>query len=143
MDIVDQDLGRAARGASPIRYQNTPMGRRSDEIERLEREATGSSGSTSSSEDSVERREIGLSRISTQGDIERHPTELSRIHTAKSQHSGTVGRSIKSRTSKKPLPEFGGGKPYPPMLPESDEYVVDFDGPHDPLHAQNWPTKKK
>lgn len=29
------------------------------------------------------------------------------------------------------------------MLPARDEYVVEFDGPNDPLHAQNWPLRKK
>lgn len=29
------------------------------------------------------------------------------------------------------------------MLPERDEYVVEFDGPNDPLHAQNWPLMRK
>jgi DHA1 family multidrug resistance protein-like MFS transporter len=28
-------------------------------------------------------------------------------------------------------------------LPEREEYVVEFDGEHDPLHAQNWPLRKK
>ncbi|KAF2764624.1 MFS general substrate transporter [Teratosphaeria nubilosa] len=80
-------------------------------------------------------------------DLERHPTALSRIKTARSQHEQTVGTSLRSRTvsraSKKPLPNFGGGKPYPPPLPEREEYVVEYDGPDDPLHPQNWPLKKK
>jgi DHA1 family multidrug resistance protein-like MFS transporter len=50
---------------------------------------------------------------------------------------------VKSRESRKPLPEFGAGKPYPPPLPEQDEYVVEFDGPDDPLHPMNWPIRKK
>lgn len=50
---------------------------------------------------------------------------------------------MRSRTSKKPLPAFGAGKPYPPPLPEREAYVVEFNGPDDPLHAQNWPLKKK
>jgi DHA1 family multidrug resistance protein-like MFS transporter len=41
------------------------------------------------------------------------------------------------------MPNFGAGKPFPPQLPEREEYVVEFDGPDDPLHAQNWPMKKK
>lgn len=89
-----------------------------------------------------------MSGVSTQHDLERHPTELSRIQTQRSQHSGTVGRSgtrntRTSRRSEKPLPPFGAGKPYPPQLPDPDEYVVEFDGPDDPLHAMNWPFKKK
>lgn len=38
---------------------------------------------------------------------------------------------------------MGLGKPYPPPLPDQEEYVVEFEGPDDPLHAQNWPMKKK
>jgi MFS transporter, DHA1 family, multidrug resistance protein len=144
MDVVDKELEAAARDASPDRYKNMPEGRPSRELEHeVERIATASSSSTTSSEGSVIRREIGMSRMSTQRDLERNPTVLSRIATARSQHSGTVGRSLKSRESKRPLPEFGAGKPYPPPLPEREEYVVEFDGPDDPLHAQNWPMKKK
>lgn len=86
-----------------------------------------------------------MSRVSTQGDLERHPTAISRIQTARSQHSGTVGRSITSRASRRqrPLPAFGAGKPYPPALPDQEDYVVEFDGPGDPMHAQNWPLRKK
>lgn len=139
MDNVDRDMLRNERDASMDRFEATT--RPSHEVERI---PTASSASTSSSEASVERRGNGMSRQVTQRDLERHPTELSRIHTAKSQHSGTVGRSVTSRSRKsKPLPEFGAGKPYPPVLPDQEEYVVEFDGPHDPIHAQNWPMKKK
>jgi DHA1 family multidrug resistance protein-like MFS transporter len=111
--------------------------RRSEEIERV---ISASSVSSSSSEAS--HRGVGMSRIETQRDLERHQTELSRIHTARSQHSGTVGRA-KSKEWKTPLPNFGAGKPYPPLLPNQEDYVVEFDGPDDPLHAQNWPLRKK
>ncbi|KAH6713033.1 MFS multidrug transporter-like protein [Leptodontidium sp. 2 PMI_412] len=142
MNEADIAMQRNERDASPERFINTPQGRPSHEIERI---PTASSSSTSSSEGSVVRRERLLRRASTQRDLERHPTVLSRIQTAKSQHTGTVGRSLtgKSRESKKPLPEMGLGKPYPPLLPAQEEYVVEFDGPDDPLHAQNWPMRKK
>ncbi|GFF37799.1 hypothetical protein IFM46972_05340 [Aspergillus udagawae] len=74
--------------------------------------------------------------------VERHPTALSRIATQRSQHSAAVG-APKPLVSKRPLPEFGAGKPYPPPLTEREEYVVEFAGPDDPLHPQNWSTKKK
>ncbi|KAM7222007.1 Major facilitator superfamily domain containing protein [Rhypophila decipiens] len=138
LDEVDRELERAEQNASP--HGRPFHGRRSEEIERV---ISASSVSTSSSEGAPSRRGLGMSRISTQRDLERHPTELSRIHTQRSQHSSTVGRGPKSRESKKPLPEFGAGKPYPPLLPDQEEYVVEFDGPDDPLHAQNWPLKKK
>jgi MFS transporter, DHA1 family, multidrug resistance protein len=141
MDNVDKDMEKAEREASPNRFQQfTPAG---EAIERIE------SGSSSSSSDASQRArdEIGMSRAITQrdnaGPLERSATAMSRIQTQKSQHGATVGASVKSRKSTKPLPEFGAGKPYPPPLPEREEYVVEFDGEHDPLHAQNWPLKKK
>lgn len=150
MNEADLEVERNERNASPERFASIThghghshgRGRPSHEIERT---ATGSSVSTSSSEGSAQRRQRGMSRVSTQRDLERNPTILSRIATARSQHTGTVGRSQtgKSRDSRRPLPEMGLGKPYPPPLPEREEYVVEFDGPDDPLHAQNWPMKKK
>jgi MFS transporter, DHA1 family, multidrug resistance protein len=123
---------------------------KTEPVEDLTREVTASSASTSTG-DPIEREEMGVSRMSTQyespHDLERHPTALSRIQTGRSQHEQTIGASLRSRTisrhSRKPLPNFGAGKPYPPALPDREEYVVEFDGPEDPLHAQNWPLKKK
>ncbi|KAI9700478.1 MAG: hypothetical protein M1820_006777 [Bogoriella megaspora] len=76
--------------------------------------------------------------------LERHPTAIDRIEQHRLQHQVTVGSTgLRSRKSAKPLPPFGGSKPYPPTLPEREEYVVEFDGPDDPTHAQNWPVKTK
>ena len=139
MDIVDRDLEKAERGASPERLPEAKV------ENDLQRQETAASNATSSSTSSISivREEMGMSRINTQRDLERNPTVLSRIATERSQHSGTVGRSLTSRSSKKPLPPFGAGKPYPPPLPEREEYVVQFEGPDDPLHPQNWTIKKK
>ena len=141
MDIVDRDLEKAERASSPNRFPP----RSSNEIQRTATVSSStSSGSSGSSASAAARADVGMTRASTQGDyIERNVTALSRIHTQRSQHSGTVGRSLKSRESRKPLPEFGGGKPYPPGLPAREEYVVEFDGEHDPTHAMNWSIKKK
>jgi DHA1 family multidrug resistance protein-like MFS transporter len=142
MNEADLAMERNERDASPERFAHSPHGRPSHEIERI---PTASSSSTDSSAGSAQRRERTMSRVSTQHDLERNPTVLSRIQTARSQHTATVGRSLtgKSRESRRPLPEMGLGKPYPPPLPEREEYVVEFTGPDDPLHAQNWPMKKK
>ncbi|QDS74382.1 hypothetical protein FKW77_005426 [Venturia effusa] len=144
MDIVDKELAKAERDASPNRFQHfTQSG------EAIERVATGSSSASSnSSASSPDARESNnISRQPTQHDImgtmERSATSMSRIQTQRSQHSGTVGATINSRKSTKPLPAFGAGKPYPPSLPDREEYVVEFDGDDDPLHAQNWPLRKK
>lgn len=153
MDIVDRDLEKAEQAASPDRFPDpyfpdtTPMSAKQTPYEKpvgkLERQDTASTGSSASTASNIVREEIGVSRINTQRDLERHPTELSRIETYRTQHSGTVGRTITSRKSKKPLPNFGVGKDYPPQLPAKEDYVVEFDGPDDPMHPQNWPMKKK
>lgn len=141
MDIVDRDLEKAARAASPDRFPSD-RGGEGNNMRRVGTAVSSVSSATTSSA-SIVREEMGMSRVQTQRDLERHPTAISRIHTQRSQHSATVGRTLRSRESRKPLPEFGGGKPYPAALPEREEYVVEFDGPDDPLHAQNWPLRKK
>ncbi|KAH9907885.1 MFS general substrate transporter [Xylariomycetidae sp. FL2044] len=144
LDEVDRELMRAEEDANRYISPAHTATRGSHEVERV---ISASSASTASSSDGARRTAAGMSRVSTQRDLERHPTELSRIHTARSQHSATVGRSLRSRggdsRTSRPLPNFGAGKPFPPPLPEQEEYVVEFDGPDDPYHAQNWSTKKK
>ncbi|KAI4722434.1 MFS general substrate transporter [Aureobasidium sp. EXF-10727] len=154
MNAQDRFLADNERDASPERF---------GPIERLESHESPIAKrrrSSASSHSAVRFQEMGrsISRVETQheneADLERHPTALSRIQTGRSQHSATVGAGgaesrglgvFRTRSSKasKPLPAFGGGKPYPPPLPEREEYVVEFDGPNDPMHAQNWPFKKK
>lgn len=139
MDEVSRDLEKAEIDAShpgqAVEARNEPA---------LGPLRTSSSlGSISSSSSSEVPVEPIMSRIQTSYTLERHPTALSRIATQRSQHSGTVGATLRSRASKKPLPPFGAGKSYPPALPAKEAYVVEFDGPDDPLHPQNWPTKKK
>ena len=92
-----------------------------------------------------------LSRATTQRDtpnpLERSDTALSRIQTQRSQHEATVGGSHLSRRATRqsalPLPAFGGGKAYPPLLPDREEYVVEFEGEGDPRHPFNWSRKRK
>lgn len=33
---------------------------------------------------------------------------------------------------------MGARKPIPPILPDSDDYVVEFNGPDDPAYPINW-----
>lgn len=153
MDIVDRDLEKAERDASPEHPPTNFLAdapRRPEQIHspkagstRVERRGTTTGSSASSSSASVVREPISISRVNTQRDLDRHPTELDRIETHRTQHSTTVGRTTTSRKSKKPLPNFGGGKEYPPPLPAQEDYVVELDGPDDPMHPQNWPLRKK
>jgi DHA1 family multidrug resistance protein-like MFS transporter len=154
MNNEDRYVAKNERDASPERFKETNLEKveRHEQIARTATASSSGSSSTTSSDASQAERDAGhMSRIQTQRDVEgdvqaeRHPTALSRIHTQKSQHSTTVGGGLRSRTrdSRKPLPAFGAGKSYPPALPDREEYVVEFDGPDDPLHAMNWPLRKK
>jgi len=111
---------------------------------------TGSSSSTAATSTS----HTSPSQTNPQADVEalRHDaSSLNRVYTSKSQHSQTVGDGargglgvFRSRSSRsRPLPAFGAGKPYPPPLGNQEDYVVEFDGEDDPLHAQNWALGKK
>ncbi|KAL4954553.1 major facilitator superfamily domain-containing protein [Aspergillus filifer] len=119
------------------------------ETEDLCRRSSDSMGSASGSSSSVDYDpQFGrLQSRNTEVDLERQRTvnshSLSRIETLRRQHSMTVGEGLTSRSSKLPLPPFAEGKPYPPHLPNREDFVVGFDGPDDPLYPQNWPLKRK
>ncbi|KAK2802947.1 hypothetical protein FQN50_007192 [Emmonsiellopsis sp. PD_5] len=145
MDPISRDIEKAEIDASqghPLPSASEHPSKHPDDSPS--RNASFSSSDSDSDSDSSSVPSLhGIASIQTQRDLERHPTVLSRIATHRSQHSATVGAGVRSRVSRKPLPAFGAGKPYPPLLPEREEYVVEFDGPDDPLHPQNWPMKRK
>jgi len=124
MDAVDQDLEKAELDANRQRHVETKP-EVADKMSKTKSMSTRSAASVSTdSAASVLREDMGtgMSRSNTSRDLERHPTALSRIETHRTQHDITVGRSATSRSSKKALPNFGGGKD---------------DGSYDPFHPQN------
>ncbi|KAK5327168.1 hypothetical protein LTR70_001643 [Exophiala xenobiotica] len=153
MNVVDRDMVEAEREASrdynpPSHEHDREKRRKSEEIERSRTHESELSSVSSSSSSSSER----MSRIATAASAGRvdnratrtrtHPMEDHRTETHRLQQVATVGAS-KTKSYEKPLPKFGGGKPYPPDLPPHEDYVVEYDGPDDPLHPQNWTFKKK
>lgn len=162
LNRMDSDMLRNERDASPVRFQaygprsevnegESQPGRReeAEETEEAEERHLEDDGSSVQLEEiggqAPKRQVLGRTQSEIINYLERHPTALERIETHRSQHLFTVGSHIRSRRSStlKDLPKFGANKPYPPALPEQEEYVVEFNGPDDPTHAQNWPTKKK
>jgi MFS transporter, DHA1 family, multidrug resistance protein len=153
MDPVDRDLERAEVQATRTWSARSSLERQRDfekaEAERrAERRASRASTSSSStgSDASTPSARARLSSAATASlaRTRTHPIEQHRTETHRLQHSQTVGaHPTKSRVPSTPLPEFGGGKPYPPPLPEREEYVVEYDGKDDPLHPQNWHFRKK
>ncbi|RHZ62104.1 hypothetical protein CDV55_104967 [Aspergillus turcosus] len=144
MDSLSRDLEKAELEAyrPPSQRPSLSHGSRAFRSDSLSSSVTSSSSSTQAEEDDYYLSQIQTAQTLRGAGLERHPTALSRIATQRSQHSATVG-ALKPLVSKRPLPEFGAGKPYPPPLPEREEYVVEFAGPDDPLHPQNWSIKKK
>ncbi|KAH9827293.1 Major Facilitator Superfamily [Teratosphaeria destructans] len=131
-----------------------------EEEEEEEEEEEAEHLSPTTTRDSASRRSMGprqrsrhystVSLTSTRFEkdfmdyLDRHPTAIKRIQDHRLHHCHTVGsaRSV-GDVDLSTLPQFGGGKPYPPTLPEREEYVVEFDGHDDPAHAQNWPLRTK
>jgi DHA1 family multidrug resistance protein-like MFS transporter len=159
MDHQDYYAGKTERDATSDRIppNQTSSSEKSDD-EGARSRPSSSNMTTSPSPTSTPPAKPALSShtraLPQSTDIEAlhgDSSSLTRIHTSRSQHSQTVGggdsrglgifRSKSSRS--RPLPAFGAGKPYPPSLPNQEDYVVEFDGEHDPLHAQNWALGKK
>lgn len=69
---------------------------------------------------------------------------LERINTYRLQQQETVGSSThRVRTPREQWLPMGAGKPFPPSMPDAEEYVVEFEGSDDPMHPQNWPFKRR
>ncbi|KAI2968232.1 hypothetical protein CBS147323_4424 [Aspergillus niger] len=137
MSPIDEQLEMAEVDARP----HTNSASKEEGLERPSSSGTtGSTGYSSSLEYNPQLHT--LHSRNTEVDLERHRTAtshaLSRIETQRLQHQLTVGESVKSRASRAPLPRMGANKDYPPPLPDREDYVVEFDGPEDPLYPQNW-----
>lgn len=149
MPLGPEDLAviNAERDASPDRFarsrQVTLVGARSSDdsdAESVELQEIASHNQARPSLNQSATATDGystLSRSQSETDRfnrhERHPGALHRIETHRTQHTHTIGGGLSRRTTgatSKPLPSFGAGKPYPPALPDKEEYVVEFDG-HD------------
>ncbi|KAF7714660.1 MFS-type transporter [Penicillium ucsense] len=151
-NVVDRDLERAEVDANGQRRSSDWGDEKPPKPAGAARPSTSGSVSTMSSSGSSSSVEYNpnvhrLQSRNTEVDLERRRSSLSqalsRIETQRLQHSMTVGESVKSRPSKLPLPPMGAGKPYPPQLPDREDYVVEFDGPDDPLYPQNWSLTTK
>ncbi|KAH1545353.1 hypothetical protein KXX57_004648 [Aspergillus fumigatus] len=70
------------------------------------------------------------------------PLELTRINTYRLQQKTTVGSTRGPAPRETWLP-MGAGKEYPPLLPDPETYVVEFDGAEDPLHPYNWSMTRR
>jgi len=144
MDQVDLGIQNAERDASPERLRDDEARLSSCSIH------TGASSASLESETQSHPSSSGsplrLQQTRLQHTRSLHPTELDRIAAHRLLHSSTVGSSrpnIAHGTSATKTSNLGAGKPFPPTSYDVEDYVVEFDGPRDPLHPQNWPMKKR
>jgi MFS transporter, DHA1 family, multidrug resistance protein len=144
MRLGDEDIEKAEEDADRVMSHTSMGNRRRSQLSAssIDSITTLPTASPSTSPTAV-RPGANQSRTLSKADLEADPVYVSRVQTHISQHGSTVGRSLKSRTPSTTLPEFGGGRPYPPPVPARENYVVEFNGPDDPLHPQNWPMSKK
>ncbi|KAK9319126.1 major facilitator superfamily domain-containing protein [Lipomyces orientalis] len=126
MDTIDRNLLEAERSAenevSPSRLSHE--GAADEHTFRLSSSVTRAPTRTSVLSNSLEH------------------VELNRIRTYELQHRSTVSSGHGAEPREYWLP-LGAGKPYPPSLPDAEEYVVQFTGPDDPIHPHNWSFSKK
>jgi DHA1 family multidrug resistance protein-like MFS transporter len=82
--------------------------------------------------------------IDTDSHTLEHPNslELSRIETYRLQQKTTVGSTRGPQPREIWLP-MGAGKEYPPLLPDPEGFVVEFDGAGDPMHPYNWSLTRR
>ena len=81
------------------------------------------------------------------GSIESDDARLMRVETS-SHLSRELSRKLTGADRLKidpneDIPKMGKDRNYPPMLPDSADYTVAFDGTTDPVHPHNWSIKKK
>lgn len=133
MDTVDRDLLAAERSAQE---------------EVSPQEGLSSQRPGSKNKETEEDSDYGLvpdTRPRTRTSSRPEPPnslDLRRITTYRLQQRTTVGSNRGTEPPEQCLP-LGAGKPLPPLLPDAEEYVVEFTGHDDPLHPHNWRTGKK
>jgi hypothetical protein len=129
MDIVDRNIADAERDASP---EGFPLSPNSHTTIRTTSSRTHPSSPDPQLRPHTARHESSLHRI-----------ELERNATYKLLHASTVGTQDGGRTRLQTLSTLGAGKPYSPSPYNVEDFLVEFEGPYDPLHPQNWPMRKR
>lgn len=106
--------------------------------EKFERDENNSSQTPS-------RHEEASAQFNLQHDSEQDYSASTLTQTNEDQNHNMRSEAMNENGKFKPgFLSMGGGKPYPPeLLGENEAYLVDFDGPDDAAHPQNWPMSTK
>lgn len=89
----------------------------------------------------IERNERSTSP--NEDELSRYESNVTAARTLSRRMTGAEELIKEATNITEPLPPMGGGRDYPPMVPNRERYLVSFDGPDDPLHPHNFPLKKK
>lgn len=91
------------------------------------------------------RHEVLPTRFDAHHDSEQEDSTSTRTQTNEEPDQTTAREAAYGHGEfKSGYLSMGGGKPHPPkLLGENEAYLVDFDGPDDPTHPQNWPMRTR
>lgn len=76
-------------------------------------------------------------------ELSRYESHVLSLRSLSRRMMGTNKILENETTNDQSLPPMGGGHPYPPPLPNKEQYVVLFEGNDDPMHPHNYPLWKK
>lgn len=76
-------------------------------------------------------------------ELSRYESNVTASRTLSRRMTGADKLIEESNNTNDPLPPMGGGRDYPPLLPDREPYFVSFDGPKDPMNPQNLSSKVK
>lgn len=78
-----------------------------------------------------------------QDELSRYESNPAVSRNLSRRQTGSENLMAEANNTDEPLPKMGGGRDYPPPLPDRTPYLVGYDGPDDPIHPHNWQLWKK
>lgn len=76
-------------------------------------------------------------------ELSRYESSAEASRTLSQRLTGSESLMSRANETDEPMPPMGGGKEYPPPLGSRESYMVEYNGPDDPIHPHNWPPVKK
>lgn len=150
MDLIDKEVQRSEIQSNPRTFSITNSRSLQDNIDhvhRLEGIPTGSTVTVAQISEACSPSPSAVpSRKPSTQDLEKKHMFSSRIDVSRRpcpREDSSGNADTKNRDIIKSLPVVGREKSPPVQLENPEQYVVEFDGPDDPMHPLNWPDKKK
>lgn len=81
--------------------------------------------------------------LSNEDELSRYESNVESSRRLSRRLTGAENLISEANNTDEPLPKMGGGRDYPPPLPDRSPYTVAYDGPDDPTHPHNWNIWRK